>query len=58
MAIVWCLKKARLFLLGCLNLTITTNHRPLVKLLSDRALTEMVNRRLFRLKEQTIKFAF
>lgn len=33
LAIVWCLQKARLFLLGCPYLTIVTDHRPLNKLL-------------------------
>ncbi|XP_068205185.1 uncharacterized protein [Palaemon carinicauda] len=33
LAVAWCLKKARLFLLGCPGLTIVTDHRPLVKLL-------------------------
>ena len=55
---VWCLKKARLFLLGCSNLTIVTDHRSLVKLLGDRTITEVVNPRLFRLKEQTLQFHF
>ena len=55
LAVVWCLKKARLFLLGCPNLT---DHLPLVKLLGDRALTKVVNPRLFRLKEQTLQFCF
>lgn len=31
-AVVWCLHKARLFLLGCPNLTLITDHKPLVRL--------------------------
>ena len=58
LAVVWCLKKARLLLLGCPNLTIVTDHRPLVKLLGDRALGEVVNPRLFRLKEKTLQYKF
>lgn len=58
LAVVWCLQKARLFLLGCPNLTIVTDHRPLVKLLGDRALGDIVNPRLFRLKEKTLQFKF
>ena len=54
LAVVWCLKKARLFLLERTNLTIVSDHHPLVKLLGDRALTEVVNHRLFRLKELTL----
>ena len=58
LAVVWCLQKARLFLLGCPNLTIVTDHRPLTKLLGDKALTEVVNPRLFRLKERTLQYRF
>ena len=55
---VWCLQKVRLFLLGCPNLAIITDHRPLVKLLGDRALRDISNPRLFRLKEKTLQFQF
>ncbi len=59
LAVVWCLQKARLFLLrGCLNLCLVTDHRPLVKLLGNRALTDVTNPRLFRLKEKTLQFRF
>ena len=37
---------------------LVTDHRPLVKLLSDRALTDIVNPRLFRLKERTLQYRF
>lgn len=57
-AVVWCLKKARLFLLGCPNLTLVTDHRPLVKLFGDRELKHVDNPRLFRLKEKTLHFRF
>ena len=58
LAVAWCLQKARLFLLGCPNLTIVTDHRPLTKLLGDRALSDVVNPRLFRLKERTLQYRF
>ena len=58
LAVVWCLKKARLLLLGCPNLTIVTDHRPLVKLFGDRALSDVANPRLFRLKEKTLQYKF
>ena len=47
-----------LFLLGCPNLTIITDHYPLVKLLGDRALKEMTNLRLFCSKEKSLNFRF
>lgn len=58
LAVAWCLRKARLFLLGCPNLLIITDHRPLVKLLGDRELKDIVNPRLFALKEKTLQFRF
>lgn len=58
LAVVWCLQKARLFLLGCPSLIVVTDHRPLVKLLGDRALKDIANPRLFRLKEKTLQFKF
>ena len=58
LAVVWCLHKARLFLLGCPNLLLVTDHRPLVGLLGDRALKDISNPRLFRLKEKTLQFHF
>lgn len=58
LAVAWCLRKARLFLLGCPNLVIATDHRPLVKLFGDKALKDIANPRLFRLKERTLQYKF
>lgn len=43
LAMAWCLHKARLYLLGCPNLVLVTDHRPLVKLLGDHVLTDIMN---------------
>ena len=58
LAVVWCLRKARLFLLGCPNLTIITDHKPLVKLFGDKELKDIVNPRLFAMKEKTLVYSF
>ncbi|XP_076043625.1 uncharacterized protein LOC143026741 [Oratosquilla oratoria] len=58
LAVAWCLRKARLFLLGCPNLVIATDHRPLVRLFGDKALKDITNPRLFRLKKQTLQYRF
>ncbi|XP_076031185.1 uncharacterized protein LOC143019432 [Oratosquilla oratoria] len=52
LAVAWCL-----FLVGCPNLVIATDHRPLVRLFGDKALKD-INPRLSRLKEQTLKYRF
>lgn len=58
LAVAWCLRKARLFLLGCPNLMVVTDHRPLVGLFKNRSLAEVINPRLFRLKEKTLQLQF
>ncbi|XP_063889336.1 uncharacterized protein LOC135116054 [Scylla paramamosain] len=58
LAITWCLRKASQFLLGCPNLIIVTDHRPLMKLLGDRELKDIGNPRLFALKEKTLQYRF
>ena len=46
------------FVLGCPDLTIATDHKPLLKVLGDRALSDMQNRRLQNLKEKTLSYKF
>ncbi|XP_063888607.1 uncharacterized protein LOC135115606 [Scylla paramamosain] len=58
LAVAYCLHKVRLFLLGCSNFLLVIDHCPLVGLLGDRALMDVANPRLFRLKEQTLRFKF
>ena len=58
LAVAWCLRKARLFLLGCPNLVLVTDHRPLVKLFGDRELKDILNPRLLTLKEKTLLYRF
>ena len=43
LAITWCLKKARFFLLGCKNLTLITDHKALTRILGDRELKDIAN---------------
>ena len=58
LAIAWCLKKTRLFLLGCNNLTTVTDHKALTRIFRDRELKDIVNPRLLNLKEKTLMFTF
>ena len=58
LGVVWCLRKARLFLLGCPNLTLVTDHRPLVKLFGDKELKDILNPRLLAMKEKTLSYNF
>ena len=58
LAVVEGLEKTRFFVLGCKNLTVTVDHKPLLKILSDRALEDIPNNRLRNLKERTLRFRF
>ena len=58
LAVAWALEDTRFFTLGCSELNIQTDHRPLVKLLGDRTLDEIDNRRLINLKEKTMSWRF
>ena len=58
LAIVWCLKKARNFLLGCPSFILITDHKPLVSLFSEKPLSSITNPRLFRLKQKTLQYSF
>ena len=49
LAVAVALDKARHFVLGCLDLTIATDHKPLLKIFGDRSLDQIGNTRLRRL---------
>ena len=54
----WALHDSRFFTLGCRDLHIQTDHRALVKLLGDKRLEDIDNRRLINLKEKTMAWNF
>lgn len=58
LAVVYALEKARHFVLGCSDLTIAVDHKPLLKLFGDRALEDIPNPRLRNLKEKTLRYRF
>ena len=58
LAVVDALKKARHFVLGCSNLIIAVDHKPLLKIFGDRSLEDITNPRLLNLKEKTLQFRF
>ena len=57
-AISWALEKCRMFILGCPNVIVVTDHEPLKGLFGDRDLSKVHNPRLFRLKEKTLRYQF
>ena len=52
------LEKAKHFILGCHDLIVAVDHKPLVRLLVDRKLEDIANPRLRTLKEKTLPFKF
>ena len=58
LGIVWALQNTRHFTLGCTNLVVMTDHKPLCKLLGNKRIEEIENPRLIRLKEATLRWNF
>ena len=58
LAVVEVLNKTRHFVLGCDNLTIAVDHKPLLQICNDRSLDAIPNPRLRNLKEKTLQFRF
>ena len=58
LAIAWSLEHTKYFTQGCDNLVVVTDHKPLVKLFTDRALDQITNSRLFSLKQRTLPWRF
>lgn len=55
---VYALSKTRHFVLGCPDLTIIVDHKPLVAIFGDRSLEQIDNIRLRGLKEKTLQYSF
>ena len=45
-------------MLGCTDLVVVTDHKPLLNILNDRCLADIENRRLRNLKEKTLSYQF
>ena len=58
LAVVYGLHQTRYYILGCNDLVVATDHKPLIKILNDKPLTEITNRRLLNLKEKTLPYSF
>ena len=58
LGVCWALEDTKFFTLGCTDLHVQTDHKPLVKLLGDKTLDEIQNRRLVKFKERTFPWKF
>ena len=57
-AIAWSLEKCHLFIIGCPNVIVVTDHQPLTGIFGDRDLSKINNPHLFRLKEKCLRYPF
>ena len=57
-AVVDSLERARYFLLGCSDLIVAVDHKPLLQIFGDRKLEDIKKPRLLNLKEKTLPFRF
>ena len=58
LAVADAMDKARHFILGCKNLIIAVDHKPLLGLFTNRSLNDIPNNRLRNLKERTLRYRF
>ena len=58
LSVCWALEKAKHFVLGCPNLIVAVDHKPLLGLLGDKGLGDIENPRLRRFKERSLMFNF
>ena len=58
LAVVYALQKCKIFILGCPQLLIVTDHKPLVSIFGTKSLEKIENPRLFALKEKTLPYKF
>ena len=58
LAVVDALDKARHFVLGCSDLIVAVDHKPLLKIFGDRCLEDIPNPRLRNMKEKTLRYRF
>ena len=58
LAVVFALEQSRMFVLGCPDLVVATDHKPLVPILNGKRLDLITNPRLLKFKEKTLMYRF
>ena len=58
LAVAWALEHSRMYTMGCPDLLIATDHKPLLGVLNNRDLQSIKNPRLRSLKENTLAWRF
>jgi hypothetical protein len=58
LGVAWALNKTRFFTRGHPDLTVVVDHKPLLKILGDKRMSDIENPRIHNLKEKTLGFRF
>ncbi len=58
LAVVFALEQSRMFVLGCPNLLLVTDHKPLVPILNGKKLEFIKNPRLLKFREKMLPYRF
>jgi hypothetical protein len=58
LAAAWALAKTKHFTIGCEDLLLCVDHKPLVRILGNRELADIENVRLLNFKEKTLRWNF
>ena len=58
LSVAWGLHKTKYFTIGCRDLTLCVDHKPLVKILGNRELNDINNTRILNFKEKTLRWRF
>ena len=58
LGVAWALEQTKYFTLGCPNLLVVMDHKPLCKILGDKAMEDITNSRILKIKERTLLWKF
>ena len=58
LVVAYGLEQCKSFVMGCPNLVVAVDHKPLINILNNKALEKIENPRVLRLKEKTLMFDF
>ena len=58
LSVAWALEQTCYFTMGCKDLLVIVDHKPLIQLLGDRRLDKIANPRLFWIKKRTLMWHF
>ena len=58
LGVAYGLQQCRIFVIGCPDLIVAVDHKPLTRILNERPLESIENPRLLRIKEKTLMYKF